>query len=75
MNYTISIILTTICILLFASNNKITKRLRRDIDVIQARADFMASQNVHVDSTRVNKDTIFYFNNGIFLGSSVVVRK
>jgi len=34
---------------------------------MQARIDFMASQNVNVDSTRVHNDTILYFNNGIFI--------
>jgi hypothetical protein len=42
---------------------------------MQARIDFMASQNVNVDSTRVHNDTILYFNNGIFIGRSVIVRK
>lgn len=74
MNYTFSIILTSICIL-FALNNKTTKRLKRDIYIMQARIDFMASQNVNVDSTRVNNDTILFFNNGTFIGRSVIVRK
>jgi hypothetical protein len=75
MNYNISLILTTICIVFFSSNHKKINKLRRDLNIIQAKADFIASQNVKIDSTIVRKDTLLFFNNGVFLGSSVIVKK
>lgn len=69
--------LVVVIALMALFNNRRVIKLRKDVAVEAAKANFaldLNNQSQPFDSVYVKEDSVFYYKDGTFLGTSVIVR-